>query len=209
MRVLTTLLRFVQYTCIKNKIDESHGLGHSMKVLHYAQENLKIQIPKNPALLKQEPIIYTAAILHDIYDRKYTSVDTPPVAEVLKYKLKPHEIKVVEQIINTMSYSKVKKEGFPEMGDYQNAYHIVRESDLLASYDVDRTLIYHMFHSKDDFWKTYEESCEFCENRVLKYHDDNLFMTEYGKSKGQELHTKLKEHLASWKSVIHTYDRYI
>lgn len=180
-----------------------------MKVLHYAQENIKLQIPKNPTLLKQEPIIYTAAILHDIYDRKYTSVDTPPISQVLEYKLKPHEIKVVEQIINTMSYSKVKKEGFPEMGDYQNAYHIVRESDLLASYDVDRTLIYHMFHSKDDFWKTYEESREFCENRVLKYHDDNLFMTEYGKSKGQELHTKLKDHLASWKSVIHTYDRYI
>lgn len=209
MRLLTTLLRFVQYTSIKNKIDESHSLGHSMKVLHYAQEGIRYQVPKSPQLKQQEPIIYTAAILHDLYDRKYKTVNVPDISLVLEYKLKPHEIKVVDQIIHTMSYSTVKKEGFPYMGDYQMAYHIVREADLLASYDADRAFIYHMFHSNDDIWKTYEESREFCNNRVLKYHEDNLFMTDYGKSKGLELRTKLNEQLDSWKSIIHTYDRYI
>ena len=29
-----------------------------------------------------------------------------------------------------MSYSKVKKSGFPDMNEFQTAYHIVRESDL-------------------------------------------------------------------------------
>lgn len=209
MRLLTTLLRFVQYTSIKNKIDESHALSHSMKVLHYAQEGFRNQTQKSPLLKPHEPIIYTAAILHDLYDKKYDTFNVPPLSSVLEYKLKPHEIKVVDQIIHTMSYSTVKKEGFPYLGDYQNAYHIVREADLLASYDVDRAFIYHMFHSNDDIWKTYEESRNFCENRVLKYHDDNLFMTDYGKAKGLELRTKLIEQLDSWKSVIHSYDRYI
>ena len=43
-----------------------------------------------------------------------------------------------------MSYSKVNKNGFPELGNYQLCYNIVREADLLASYNIDRCIIYQM-----------------------------------------------------------------
>ena len=58
---------------------------------------------------------------------------------------------VIGDIIGSMSYSKVKKNGFPELGDYQTEYNIVREADLLAAYDIDRAIIYRIkerqFHS--------------------------------------------------------------
>lgn len=80
MRLLTTLLRFVQYTSLKNDIDESHALGHSMDVLHYTHQNYLHQRFKSPQLIEQESIFYSAAILHDMYDHKiYKQKYTPTI----------------------------------------------------------------------------------------------------------------------------------
>jgi hypothetical protein len=108
-----------------------------------------------------------------------------------------------------MSLSQVKKNGFPYLQDYQWAYHIVREADLLASYDMDRAMIYHMYHSKNDVFSSYENTLALFETRVNTYYKDNLFMTEYGKAKGHELLEKSIVQLANWKSIIQSYDRYI
>jgi hypothetical protein len=53
MRLLTTLLRFVQYTSLKNNIDKSHALGHAMDVLHYTHQNYIHQRIKSPELIEQ------------------------------------------------------------------------------------------------------------------------------------------------------------
>jgi hypothetical protein len=209
MRLLTTLLRFVQYTSLKNNIDESHALGHAMDVLHYTHQNYIHQRIKSPQLIEQEPIFYSAAILHDMYDHKYTNQNIPPLSTVLQYHLKPHEITVVQNIIDTMSYSTVKKVGFPDLHEYQWAYNIVREADLLSSYDIDRTMIYHMFHSKADVFASYDHTQKLFKSRVQNYYKDNLFMTEYAKVKGHELHEKSIVQLSNWKSIIQSYDRYI
>jgi len=209
MRLLTALLRFVQYTSLKNGIDESHSLGHSMNILHYTHQIYSDQRKKSPQLIEQEPVLYSAAILHDMYDHKYTNNNIPSLSNVLNFHLKPHEITAVRNIIDTMSYSVVKKEGFPYLQDYQMAYHVVREADLLCSYDLDRAMIYHMFHSKDDVIASFENTRAFYESRVKNYHKDNLFMTEYGKAKGHELNKKSIEQLENWKSIIQSYDRYI
>jgi HD superfamily phosphodiesterase len=209
MRVLTSLLRFVQYTSMKYGIDESHALGHSMDVLHYTHQIYLQQRVISPQLVEQEPVFYSAAILHDMYDHKYENKNIPPISNVLQYHLKPHEINAVTNIINTMSLSQVKKNGFPYLQDYQWAYHIVREADLLASYDMDRAMIYHMYHSKNDVFSSYENTLALFETRVNNYYKDNLFMTEYGKAKGHELLEKSIVQLANWKSIIQSYDRYI
>jgi hypothetical protein len=108
-----------------------------------------------------------------------------------------------------MSYSKVKKAGFPELGKYQLAYHIVREADILASYDIDRAIIYDLYRSTGDIHHSYDNTIAFFENRVQNYHKDHLFMTDYGKKTGLELCKKSIEQLSCWKSVINTFDRYI
>lgn len=38
MKILPSLLRFVQLTSVKYNIDESHAVGHSMEVLHNTHE---------------------------------------------------------------------------------------------------------------------------------------------------------------------------
>jgi len=68
-----------------------------------------------------------------------------------------------------MSYSKVKKQGFPSLGKYQLAYHIVREADLLTAYDFDRCMIYHMSKNNSNVREAYYNAEELFHNRVLRH----------------------------------------
>ena len=208
MKLLPTLLRFVQMTSMKHRIDESHSLGHSMEVLHYANHIYKDSVIKYPELYTQEAVIYTAAIVHDMCDKKYLN-QTDGICQInnlLKHKMNYHDIDKVEKIISTMSYSTVKKNSYPNLGNFQMAYHIVREADLLAAYDFDRAIIYNMHKSDGDFSKSYENSIELFSNRVLKHHTDELFITDYSKKKGLELHEKALSQIQSWEKIVNTYD---
>jgi hypothetical protein len=62
-----------------------------------------------------------------------------------------NELDVIGEIIGAMSYSKVKSNGYPKLGEYQLAYHIVREADLLAAYDIDRSIIYSMYKDSNNY----------------------------------------------------------
>ena len=79
---------------------------------------------------------------------------------------KKEKIDVIGDIIGTMSYSKIKKNGFPDLGEYQNEFNVVREADLLAAYDIDRAIIYNMTKSNNDF--EFNCSSRF-EDEVNKY----------------------------------------
>lgn len=128
-------------------IDESHALKHSMEVYAFTRRIIISETPTYPDLVKQREIIYLAAILHDMCDKKYTA-ETDGVA-ILREKLRDlvdeHSLWIIMKIITTMSYSTVKKDGYPELGEYQMAYHVVREADLLAAYDIDRCIMYSMY----------------------------------------------------------------
>jgi hypothetical protein len=86
-----------------------------------------------------------------------------------------------------MSYSKIKKNGFPELGNYQNEFNIVREADLLAAYDIDRAIIYNMTKSKNNFESAFINSKLLYYDRMAKHHDDQLFTFNYTKSEGYKL----------------------
>jgi hypothetical protein len=112
----------------------------------------------------------------------------------LKVEMKDHlseeELKVVCNIISTMSYSTVKKNGYPDLGIYQKAYHIVREADLLAAYDIPRCIIYKINKFNYSYLEALVEMKLIFENRILQYINDNLFITEYSKKKAIILHEK-------------------
>jgi HD superfamily phosphohydrolase YqeK len=55
----------------KYNIDTSHSESHSMSVLHFADENYNSQLYFNPELKEQKNVIYCAAVLHDMCDKKY------------------------------------------------------------------------------------------------------------------------------------------
>ena len=127
--LLNKLFNYVIMTCNKYKIDESHGLGHSMNVLYYTDEIINSESKKNVYILEQKNIIHTSAILHDMCDNKYINEKEgiESIKTLLKDELNDEEINVIRDIITLMSYSKVKINGFPNLGKYQLAYHIVRE----------------------------------------------------------------------------------
>jgi hypothetical protein len=176
----------------KFKIDESHSLKHSMEVYKFAQEIYESEVELNPELKDQSRIIFAAAILHDMCDRKYME-EAKGIADIknnMSFIMTAAELEIVEKIITTMSYSKVKRYGYPDLGNYQLAYHITREADLLAAYDLDRCIIFGMMVDGLVYSEAVLRATALFEQRVLKYIDDGLFVTAYSVHKSFELHNK-------------------
>jgi len=178
-----------------------------MNVLQFAKNIYHEEVNVSPFLKHQQNIIYTAAVLHDMCDKKYMDEKEGiwEIDQFLKKEtdLTPLEISISKEIMNTMSYSKVKKQGFPNLGGYQKAYHIVREADLLSAYDFDRCMIYKMSREHSNLVDSYEDARELFENRVLKHNHHGLFLLPYSKMESARLHNIALNRIQSWKSVIH------
>ena len=171
----------------KYNIDDSHGLKHSMEVFRFANNIYDSEVVSNPHLSGQKDVIMLSAILHDMCDKKYVG-EAEGLAEIERYMRDFPDFPIIAKIITTMSYSKVKKNGYPDLGIYQLAYHIVREADLLAAYDIDRCIIFAMAVHKMDYSEATVRASELFKERVMKYIYDGLFVTEYSKRKAGELH---------------------
>jgi hypothetical protein len=191
--------KYVVETSKKFNIDESHALKHSMEVYGFANRIYEDEVKKFPYLEKQREIIYMAAIGHDMCDKKY--MDENEGVELYKNYLSDlissSDLEVIGNIISTMSYSKVKKNGFPDLGEYQLAYHIVREADLLAAYDIDRCIIYSMYRDDIDYFSARDIAVELFNNRVFRMRQDRLFKTKYSQKESLKLHKKAKNDVAS------------
>ena len=197
------LFKFVIHTTSLYNIDESHGISHSMKVLHHAHNIYTSELP-NPELEKQKTIIYVSSILHDMCDKKYMSETegVKCIQEYMQHDMTEEDMEITKTIISTMSYSKVKVNGFPKLGKYQLAYHIVREADLLSAYDIDRCIIYRMHKSGEGFQNSYLEARELADQRILTHLKDDLFITTYSKQLAQTLHDDLISKLSVWESIL-------
>jgi HD superfamily phosphodiesterase len=207
MNLLSKLFNFIIFTTKKYSIDESHGLSHSMNVLTNAYNIYEDEVKKNTYLKDQEKIIFISAILHDMCDKKYMneSEGVKNIETFLNNKitqLKPHEIDITKKIITTMSYSTVQKNGFPNLNEYQLAYHIVRESDLLSAIDFDRCMIYNMNKMNGDINQAYTNSIELFENRIFKHDNNNLYITDYSKKQDLVLRNIAKNRINIWKKVL-------
>ena len=207
--LLSTLFNYVLLTTRKYGIDESHGISHSMNILRYAnaifEEEMKWS--PNPDVLKaQEPLIYTAAVVHDMCDHKYR-VEEEGLEEISRLlepvsKLSRDDRKAVLDIVSTMSYSKVKKVGFPALDTYQTAYHIVREADLLTAYDFDRSMIYHMSTGNRSLDDAFSNAKDLFYDRVLRHNEDGLFFTRYAQRHSNTLHNRALMRMLYWKKVV-------
>lgn len=206
MSLYTTLFNFVICTVSKYNIDESHGLSHCMNVLHNAYNIYNNELKQSPYLEAQQKIIYSSAILHDMCDNKYMDVDTglDEINAVLTNHLSQEETNIIKTIINTMSYSKVKQNGFPSLGTYQQAYHIVREADLLAAYDFDRCMIYHMNKNDTNVREAFYNAESLFQERVLRHDEDNLLITDYSQTQHVALSSSARIRMRNWKNILRT-----
>ena len=204
MKFVSSLVQFIMATTQSKSLDESHGVMHSFNTLHYAQNIFENEKLTHSDLIPHERVVYVASALHDMCDKKYMneSEGIDRIDNMLKEHISDKEIKAVHDIVGTMSYSKVKKKGFPDLGKYQSAYHVVREADLLCAYDFDRALIYHMYHKNNDFQEAYQESMELFKNRVFKHEKDNLFTYDYSKQQAAELKKQSLQRIKQWKRIM-------
>jgi hypothetical protein len=227
--ILAKLFHYVLLTTAKHGIDESHGLSHSMNVLHFAHQIYESEVRESPLLEEQRHIIFTAAVLHDVCDKKYVSekeglaeigefldnmdlmsspgsrpigVGLPSEPNIHFPAYNPEEIRAVQDIISTMSYSTVKKHGYPKLRHYQKAYHIVREADLLAAYDFDRSMIYHMHVNNRDVKTAFLSAEDLFETRVFQHNRDGLFLHDVSKRLSFDLHQGAKLRMEAWRSII-------
>lgn len=203
MVCLNQLFTFVLAMTKKYNIDTSHGELHSMDVLHYANQIINHESLMFPYLLDQTNVIFTSAILHDLCDRKYMSVETGlnEIEQFLEDKLTDEEKYYTTEIINTMSYSKVKKNGYPELGKYHMAYHTVREADLLSSYDFDRSIVYKI-NKGLLLTEAYEDSLNLFKERMFNYNTDKLLFSKYSQSMSIKLTEKAVARMKSWNQIM-------
>jgi HD superfamily phosphodiesterase len=205
MSLLNKLFHFVLLTTKKYNIDESHGVSHSMNVLRYASEIYQEEATKYPILKQHEKIIYVCATIHDMCDKKYMNQEEG-IEEIDEFlaenKMTPVEINVVKLIISTMSYSTVKKYGFPNLGPYKRAYHIVREADLLSAYDFDRCMIYNMHKRNGNVDDAFLDASKLFDNRVLKHNEDGLFTTDYSRRKSLNLESQSLQQIKTWQRLL-------
>ena len=204
MNLINSLFNFVILIISKYNIDESHGIKHSMDVLHYAFDIYTNEVINYPELKNQERIIYIAAIIHDMCDKKYMDEQAGlnEIEKFLKLKIPQEETDITKQIISTMSYSTVKKKGYPNLNKYQIGYHIVREADLLSAYDFDRCMIYQINKNNGTIETSFNDAELLFNNRVFKHFEDNLFFTDYSKKIAQELHINALKRIKIWKKII-------
>jgi len=214
MKILTTMVslvslinrgfKYVIDTSEHFKIDESHALKHSMEVYGFAKRIYESEIKNNPQLEEQREIIYMAAIGHDMCDKKY--MDEKEGIERYKNYLTSYmssdELEIMGTIIGTMSYSKVKVNGYPNLGEYQLAYHIVREADLLAAYDIDRCIMYSIHKESVEYSVALKRALELFDSRVFRMRQDRLFKTEYSRKESLKLQKKAKIEVEILKNIL-------
>ena len=214
MKIITTTINiinlvnhafnYVVKTSDFYKIDESHALKHSMEVYGFAKRIYDSELIKNPYLETQRDIIYMAAIGHDMCDKKYMNEreGIEKYKEYLSGLMPENELEIMGEIIGTMSYSKVKANGYPELGEYQLAYHIVREADLLSAYDIDRCIMFRMFRDNIEYGEALIDAVELFDNRVFRMRQDKLFITNYSKRESLKLHKNAKKNVENLNEIF-------
>ncbi len=200
---LDKLFAFVLLMSRKYNIDSSHSESHSMDVLHFANDIYNHEVETFPDLKNKLDVIYTTSVLHDMCDKKYMNPDEglTRIQDFLSYELKPIDLYYSKRIIETMSYSKVKIDGYPDLNNYQMPYHIVREADLLASYNFDRSIIYNM-NKGNSLTQSYLNALELFQKRIFNYNTNKLLISERAMSLSIPLSIKALNRMNNWNNII-------
>jgi len=207
--LFSRLVSFIALQSKKYGIDSTHGLPHSLQAYSFARKIYESEVLIQPQLKEAERVITCAAMLHDMCDGKYVDKELG-LADIQCFLrgetlLKPVEVQAVSDIVSTMSYSWVQQHGYPELAQpYIQAYHVVREADLLCSYDVDRSVLFHInkaiSRGEDvlDFAGAFVNATDLFETRVLPLRGRGYFKTAEGYIQAARLEKEALKRLEFW-----------
>jgi len=204
--MLDKLFKFVADTCAEFGIDESHGLTHAIQVYRYGMEIYDQVLESKPQIDELYQVIVCGCVLHDMCDYKYMD-EKVGVVRIVKLlndlSITQCEINLIIQIITTMSYTKIKAHGFPkfETPNSTLGFNIVREADLLAAYDFDRSVVYAMECKGMEWTQANKETVRYFTSRVLTQIPDGLFTIPSALSVAIKLH-KMAQHKLSLAKIF-------
>ncbi len=206
MRIpINNIINFIILQSNKYNIDESHSLNHALSVLNYSNKIYTEEVKIKPLLKEQKHIIYTSALIHDTCDSKYDN-DNHSIMNIKNFLenncYNEIDIGIIIKIIETMSYHKIKKNGFPNLYDYNDAFNVVREADLLAGYEFNRAVLFGIYKLDINYTESFEISKKLYFNRMDKYLEDNLFLTAYGKQHANEINKNEKINIENLSNLI-------
>jgi len=206
---INNIIKFVLAQSMKYNIDESHSLNHALTVLSNSKKIYDKEVQHYEYLKEQTCVIFTSALVHDICDTKYApGKESLQEIESFLYENaynKP-DTDTILNIIDNMSYGKIKKNGFPNMGTNQKAFNIVREADLISAYDINRTVLYGIHKLDLDYTDSVQKSSELYFNRMDKHNSDNLFTTVYCKEFSEQLNESAKSEMKLIHNLIDSID---
>jgi len=144
------LYHYVTQWTRKYHIDRSHNIVHAMDVAKLAQSIAPFNMSTQRVM-----DVMVVSLLHDTIDRKYvnTTIQKPKIITLLREEMGYHDrdAQCLVRIMETMSHSATitNHSTFHEPTWLQKmeestreTFHIVRQADLLASFDVERMLQY-------------------------------------------------------------------
>jgi hypothetical protein len=153
--IIKKSIPLIEKHSIQYNIDQSHNHIHSAEVANYCLELLKCE---KDIGFKDKKIALLGSLFHDTIDSKYMKgQNTEIILKNLLEKIVPEEEEIIKDVIifsKYVSYSKTVKKNkdgslrfnLPEpLQNVKNlkAYHVMRNADLLSSYNLKRSLIYH------------------------------------------------------------------
>ena len=182
---------------IKAEVDRSHNHHHAMEVLFWACDIMRQNVDRlrDP---REIQMIAQCSLLHDTVDEKYTDY-SPQVRTHLNEWYDEKETDMLMRIMKDMSYSKVMEQGFPRWclekelsWNYTTIYHIVREADLLSSFNLARMIEYRKYNKKISI-KNYtdimikKEMTDLYEIRMGKLISNGLFVHASSRERASQL----------------------
>lgn len=148
--LLISSYQFVTHKSRIHKIDNSHNQIHSKEVLFWANRIIQPLVKTTSFSSSDIDIITQCCLLHDMIDHKYHDLTSEVVKHLQSCKFSEKDIDVMMRIMNSISYSKIVSKNritFPEWvehSEHKILYHIVREADLLSSYNIARMIEYRL-----------------------------------------------------------------
>lgn len=168
---------FCASVCRTQGIDSSHNHQHMARVARMT-ERLNDLCGRTVGQ-DEKDVMILAAFTHDLCDHKYTDVGAGlEVVDrwLIQQPISDEQRRAVCRIISTMSYSKVKVDGYPsDLGKWTLAYHHTRIADLIDAYDIERCYTYqshkHPEMTEKEKWRAV---IDLFERRVLTQKDEYI-----------------------------------
>ena len=180
-------LNNIQQLSLERGIDDSHNHKHSQEVLYYAKELMK-DVSLTTA---QKKVIILGSLFHDMNDHKYPPHDLDRlIFEISKVEEDPHLIARTILFTENVSFSKTVKKvngglkySIPrviENCEDSICFDIIRNADLLASYNLRRAFEYRLHKNPDTpIEMILEEVSELFTNRMLPLRSSHVLTLEY------------------------------